>query len=112
MLVPALPAGECGLTTTGTAGHDGRPAADMSQPWRARIVITSVLHTWGSALTHHPHVLTAAHTAGWGPVTIIRACDWPRGSSLPISRTRRRRVCRPRRASLPAQWHPALRSAP
>src|SRR5262245_63979586 len=32
--VPALPAGECGLTTTGTAGHDGRPAADMSQPWR------------------------------------------------------------------------------
>src|SRR5262245_17095271 len=28
----------------------------MSQPWRARIVITSVLHTWGSALTHHPHV--------------------------------------------------------
>src|SRR5262245_25267722 len=34
MLVPALPAGECGLTTTGTAGRDGRPAADMSQPWR------------------------------------------------------------------------------
>jgi hypothetical protein len=22
----------------------------------ARIGITSVLHTWGSALTHHPHV--------------------------------------------------------
>src|SRR5262245_11543583 len=44
------------IDDTGTAGHDGRPAADMSQPWRARIVITSVLHTWGSALTHHPHV--------------------------------------------------------
>ena len=24
----------------------------------ARIGITSVLHTWGSAMTHHPHVCT------------------------------------------------------
>ena len=30
----------------------------------ARIGITSVLHTWGSAMTHHPHVHIATHKAG------------------------------------------------
>ncbi len=32
-----------------------RIAADPKHPG-ARIGITSVLHTWGSAMTHHPHV--------------------------------------------------------
>lgn len=30
-------------------------AADPKRPG-ARIGVTAVLHTWGSALTHHPHV--------------------------------------------------------
>ncbi len=33
-------------------------AADPAVTWAARIGITAVLHTWGSALTHHPHVRT------------------------------------------------------
>jgi hypothetical protein len=33
------------LTTTPPTKHLG-----------ARISLTAVLHTWGSALTHHPHV--------------------------------------------------------
>ena len=34
----------------------------------ARIGITAVLHTWGSALTHHPHI----HPAGASPILIVR----------------------------------------
>ena len=36
---------ECAFTIAADPGHLG-----------ARVGITSVLHTWGSALTHHPHV--------------------------------------------------------
>src|SRR5450759_2137582 len=32
------------------------PIADDPKHLGARIGITAVLHTWGSALTHHPHV--------------------------------------------------------
>jgi hypothetical protein len=33
----------------------------------ARIGITSVLHTWGSVLTHHPHVHMIAPGGGISP---------------------------------------------
>jgi hypothetical protein len=33
----------------------------------ARVGITSVLHTWGSAMTHHPHLHMIASSAGWSP---------------------------------------------
>ena len=41
-------------------------AAD-SKHLGARIGITSVLHTWGSALTHHPHVHMIAPAGGISP---------------------------------------------
>ena len=40
----------------------------------ARIGITSVLHTWGSAMTHHPHVhmiVPGGGIAGWGTMGIV-----------------------------------------
>src|SRR6266700_3683666 len=41
-------------------------AADPRQ-LGARIGITSVLHTWGSALTHHPHVHMIVPGGGFSP---------------------------------------------
>jgi Putative transposase len=56
-------------------GHDaGRastetPLAVAADPKRlgAKIGITSVLHTWGSALTHHPHVHMIVPGGGLSP---------------------------------------------
>src|SRR5881227_1417223 len=42
-------------------------AADPKRPC-ARIGITAVLHTWGSALTHHPHVHMIVPGGGLAPV--------------------------------------------
>ena len=51
----------------------------------ARIGITAVLHTWGSALTHHPHVHMIV--PGWRAVARWRAMD--RGAAaLPRPRQR------------------------
>jgi hypothetical protein len=39
----------------------------------ARIGITAVLHTWGSALTHHPHVHMIVPGGGIAPLTVAPA---------------------------------------
>jgi hypothetical protein len=41
-------------------------AADLKHPG-ARIGLTAVLHTWGSALTHHPHVHIIVPGGGLSP---------------------------------------------
>ena len=38
----------------------------------ARVGMTSVLHTWGSALTHHPH---GQDPGPWEPVASIHSID-------------------------------------
>src|SRR3977135_153297 len=50
----------------------------------ARVGVTSVLHTWGSALTHRPHVHMIVPGGGisiactrWGPCRQL--CNLPRG---------------------------------
>ena len=49
----------------------------------ARIGITSVLHTWGSALTHHPHVHMIVPGGGVSPDG-ARWISCPRGFFLPV----------------------------
>jgi hypothetical protein len=67
-----------------------------------RIGLTSVLRTWGSAMTHHPHVHMIVPGGGAAPTTVtapIRAATCP----LPLARHRPgridpcslRRICRP-----------------
>ena len=59
----------------------------------ARIGATLVLHTWGSALTHHPHVHGIVAGGGLAPEGKWRACR--RGFFLPVrvlSRLFRRRL--------------------
>lgn len=59
----------------------------------ARIGATLVLHTWGSALTHHPHVHGIVAGGGIAPEGNWRACR--RGFFLPVrvlSRLFRRRL--------------------
>ena len=48
----------------------------------ARIGMTSVLHTWGSALTHHPHVHMIVPGGGLSPDASVGSPAAP-GSSCP-----------------------------
>jgi len=68
----------------------------------ARVGITSVLHTWGSAMTHHPHVhmivpgvaaSRSTASAGWraGPAS---SCRW---AAISFSRNNRRKQAREHR---------------
>ena len=56
----------------------------------ARIGITSVLHTWGSAMTHHPHVHMIVPGGG-----ISLATDEERDSPTGTERNKRWVSCRP-----------------
>jgi hypothetical protein len=47
----------------------------------ARIDITSVLHTWASAMTHHPHVHLIVPGGGISPDVARAGCPAGRGSS-------------------------------
>jgi hypothetical protein len=48
----------------------------------ARIGVTAVLHTWGSALTHHPHLHCIVPGGGLGPDGRWKPCK--RGFFLPV----------------------------
>jgi hypothetical protein len=48
----------------------------------AKIGFTSVLHTWGSALTHHPHVHCIVPGGGLSPAGTWQSCK--RGFFLPV----------------------------
>ena len=54
-------------TTAATAKHLG-----------ARIGFMSVLHTWGSALTHHPHVHMVVPGGGFSPVVAAAPAGGPK----------------------------------
>jgi hypothetical protein len=66
----------------------------------ARIGATAVLHSWGSAMTHHPHVhmivpggthfLRGVVQAGLGPRRRVEATPSRWGESLPAPTVRRR----------------------
>ena len=43
------------------------PSRPIPSIWAPRIGITAVLHTWGSALTHHPHVHMIVPGGGLSP---------------------------------------------
>ena len=75
------------LTIAGDSKHLG-----------ARIGITSVLHTWGSALTHHPHVhmIVPGHrarrlTVGVVPVPVLSAMARARKTIPPADAGKTRR---------------------
>jgi len=53
----------------------------------ARIAITSVLHTWGSAMTHHPHVHMIVRPCGAGLRPDAAACRWMANAGSPANRT-------------------------
>ena len=55
-----------GLLFKASAGSVTTIAAD-SKRLGARVGITSVLHTWGSALTHHPHIHMIVPGGGLSP---------------------------------------------
>ena len=64
----------------------------------ARIGLTAVLHTWGSALTHHPHVHVIVRwrpVAGWVALDCLQVRLFPARAravaplSSPVSRRRR-----------------------
>jgi len=71
------------------------PSPPIPSTWGARIGLTLVLHTWGSALTHHPHV----HGIVPGGGISLDGERWVacrRGFFLPVrvlSRLFRRRFC-------------------
>ena len=44
----------------------------------ARIGLTAVLHTWGSALTRHPHAISSYRAAACHPSLPRRKCCVPR----------------------------------
>ncbi len=54
----------------------------------ARIAITAVLHTWGSTLTHHPHV----HMIVPGGGLSLDGARWVASRSLPRARQRAGRL--------------------
>lgn len=68
------------LTIAADAGHLG-----------ARIGITAVLHTWGSALTHHPHVHMIVPGGG---IALDGTVGWV-ASRLPAAGVRARGVVPP-----------------
>ena len=50
-----------------TAAHTLISIAADPKHLGARIGLTAVLHTWGSALTHHPHVHVIVPGGGLSP---------------------------------------------
>ena len=54
----------------------------------ARIGITSVLHTWGSAMTHHPHVHMIVPGGGFSRWTASAGSHAGRASSCPCACSR------------------------
>ena len=56
-----------GLISYGNSFRDARISSGLGEHLGASIGITAVLHTWGSALTYHPHVhmIVANSRCGW-----------------------------------------------
>ena len=56
----------------------------------AKIGFTSVLHTWGSALTHHPHVHCIVAGGGFLRAWPVPAGCWPHGRQGTYRQSQRR----------------------
>ncbi len=61
----------------------------------ARIGITAVLHTWGSAMTHHPHVHCIVPGGGLSPATGEQGASPPTTTKTGTQDTERWIACRP-----------------